>query len=132
MILRLLPLQPFFKGQSVLVIGYDDPVLPTKVMRDFIKAEKCEKNLQIKGAVLDGEELDPVRLSAVADLAIKAGIAFHVIVGLPGTHARFCGGFGSNCQKYCWGVSRHTRKQNAERRGRDECYRNKNVEGRFH
>ncbi len=68
----LVPLQPLFKGQSVLVIGYDDPVLPTKVVRDFIKAEKCEKNLQIKGAVLDGEELDPVRLSSVADLPSKS------------------------------------------------------------
>ena len=68
----LVPLQPLFKGQSVLVIGYDDPVLPTKVIRDFIKAEKCEKNLQIKGAVLDGEELDPSRLSSVADLPSKA------------------------------------------------------------
>ena len=68
----LLPLQPLFKGQSVLVIGYDDPVLPTKVIRDFIKAEKCEKSLQVKGAVLDGEALDPARLSSVADLPSKA------------------------------------------------------------
>ena len=68
----LVPLEPLFKGQSVLVIGYDDPVLPTKVIRDFIKAEKCEKSLQVKGAVLDGEELDPTRLSSVADLPSKA------------------------------------------------------------
>lgn len=68
----LVPLQPLLKGQSVMVIGYDDPVLPTKVVRDFIKAEKCEKNLQIKGAVLDGDELDPARLSSVADLPSKS------------------------------------------------------------
>ena len=68
----LVPLQPLFKGQSAMVIGYDDPVLPTKVIRDFIKAEKCEKNLQIKGAVLDGDELDPARLSSVADLPSKS------------------------------------------------------------
>ena len=68
----LVPLQSLFKGQSVMVIGYDDPVLPTKVIRDFIKAEKCEKNLQIKGAVLDGDELDPARLSSVADLPSKS------------------------------------------------------------
>ena len=71
MILPLVPLQPLFKGQSVLVIGYDDPVLPTKVIRDFIRAEKCEKKLQIKGAVLDGEELDPVRLVVSGRFAVK-------------------------------------------------------------
>ncbi|GJL56917.1 MAG: hypothetical protein NPIRA02_40490 [Nitrospirales bacterium] len=64
----LLPVQGLFSGQLALVIGYDDPVLPAKVVRDFIKAEKCEDKLSIKGGVLDGMALDPARLHAVADL----------------------------------------------------------------
>lgn len=43
------PLQPLLRGQSALVIGFDDPVLPAKVLRDFIKNEKCEEKLQVKG-----------------------------------------------------------------------------------
>ena len=31
----LLPLQPLFKGQSVLVIGYDDPVVASKGSAGF-------------------------------------------------------------------------------------------------
>ena len=90
----LVPLQPFFKGQSVLVIGYDDPVLPTKVIRDFIRAEKCEKKLQVKGAVLDGEELDPIRLSSVADLPSKSELLAMLLSAFQGPIRGFVGALG--------------------------------------
>jgi len=67
----LLPVQGLFSGQLALVIGYDDPVLPAKVVRDFIRNEKCEGKLNVKGGVLDGVALDPARLNAVADLPSK-------------------------------------------------------------
>ena len=90
----LVPLQPLFKGQSVLVIGYDDPVLPTKVIRDFIRAEKCEKKLQLKGAVLDGEALDPVRLSSVADLPSKSELLAMLLSAFQGPIRGFVGALG--------------------------------------
>ncbi|MDX2348697.1 MAG: 50S ribosomal protein L10, partial [Nitrospirota bacterium] len=90
----LVPLQPFFKGQSVLVIGYDDPVLPAKVIRDFIRAEKCEKKLQVKGAVLDGEELDPIRLSSVADLPSKSELLAMLLSAFQGPIRGFVGALG--------------------------------------
>ena len=67
----LLPVKDLFGGQLALVIGYDDPVLPAKIVRDFIKAEKCEEKLRVKGGVLDGVALDPGRLRDVADLPSK-------------------------------------------------------------
>jgi len=90
----LVPLQPLFKGQSALVIGYDDPVLPAKVIRDFIKAEKCEKSLQVKGAVLDGEELDPARLSSVADLPSKSDLLAMLLSAFQGPIRGFVGALG--------------------------------------
>jgi len=90
----LVPLQPLFKGQSALVIGYDDPVLPAKVIRDFIKAEKCEKSLQVKGAVLDGEELDPARLASVADLPSKSDLLAMLLSAFQGPIRGFVGVLG--------------------------------------
>jgi large subunit ribosomal protein L7/L12 len=90
----LRPLEPLFSGQSALVIGYDDPVLPAKVIRDFIKAEKCEKRLQIKGAVLDGDELDPVRLSLVADLPSKPELLAMLLSAFQGPIRGFVGVLG--------------------------------------
>ena len=88
------PLEPLFSGQSALVIGYDDPVLPAKVIRDFIKAEKCEKRLQIKGAVLDGDELDPARLLLVADLPSKPELLAMLLSAFQGPIRGFVGALG--------------------------------------
>ncbi|RMH33052.1 MAG: 50S ribosomal protein L7/L12 [Nitrospirae bacterium] len=64
----LQPLRSLFTGQTAIVIGYDDPVVPAKLLRDFVKAERCEEKVRIKGGVLDGTVLEAQRLAAVADL----------------------------------------------------------------
>lgn len=67
----LLPVKSLFKGQVAVVIGYDDPVLPTKILRDFIKAEKCDEKILWRGGVLEGNALEPAQLIATADLPSK-------------------------------------------------------------
>ena len=67
----LLPVQSLFKGQLALILGYDDPVLPAKVLRDFINNERCQDKMLLKGGVLDGVSLDPQKIRAVADLPSK-------------------------------------------------------------
>ena len=64
----LLPVVSLFKGQVAVVIGYDDPVLPAKILRDFIKREKCDENIVWQGGVIEGKVLDPAQLIATADL----------------------------------------------------------------
>jgi len=36
---QLAPAKPHFKGPLAVMIGYDDPAVATKILRDFIKAE---------------------------------------------------------------------------------------------
>jgi large subunit ribosomal protein L7/L12 len=60
-----------FKGPTGLVIGYDDPVLPTKVLRDFILAEKREEKIKITVGVLEGRVVQPTDLAEVAKLPKK-------------------------------------------------------------
>lgn len=57
-----------FKGPVGVVIGYDDPVLPTKVLREFIAAEKREEKIRITIGVLQGKVVQPSDLEAVANL----------------------------------------------------------------
>jgi len=64
-------LKSLFKGQSAVVIGYDDPVLPTKIFRDFIRDEKCDEKIQWRGGILEGKALEPAQLIATADLPSK-------------------------------------------------------------
>ncbi len=61
----------YLKGPTGLVIGYDDPVLPTKILRDFISAEKREEKIKITVGVLEGKVVQPSELAAVAKLPKK-------------------------------------------------------------
>jgi len=64
-------LKEHLKGPTGVVIGYDDPVLPTKVLRDFIGAEKREEKIRITVGVLEGKIVQPAELAAVAKLPKK-------------------------------------------------------------
>ena len=61
----------YLKGPTGLVIGYDDPVLPAKILQDFILAEKREQKIKITIGVLEGKVVQPVELAAVAKLPKK-------------------------------------------------------------
>jgi len=64
-------LKTHLKGPTGVVIGYDDPVLPTKILKDFIGAEKREEKIRIMLGVLEGKILQPAELAAVAKLPKK-------------------------------------------------------------
>jgi large subunit ribosomal protein L7/L12 len=64
-------LKAHLKGPTGMVIGYDDPVLPTKILRDFIAAEKREDKIRITVGVLEGKLVQPAELAAVAKLPKK-------------------------------------------------------------
>jgi large subunit ribosomal protein L7/L12 len=67
----LASLKGHLKGPTGVVIGYDDPVLPTKVLRDFIAAEKREEKIRITVGLLEGKIVQPAELAAVAKLPKK-------------------------------------------------------------
>jgi large subunit ribosomal protein L7/L12 len=63
--------KPHFKGPLAVLIGYDDPSLPTKILRDFIRAEKREEKMKITVGVLEGKLLQAPQVIAVANLPTK-------------------------------------------------------------
>ena len=67
----LFGVKSYLKGPTGLVIGYDDPVLPAKILRDFIQAEKREQKIKITIGVLEGKVVQPAELAAVAKLPKK-------------------------------------------------------------
>ena len=60
-----------FKGPTGLVIGYDDPVLPAKILRDFIQAEKRSEKMKVTVGVLEGKVVQAADLTAIAQLPKK-------------------------------------------------------------
>ena len=106
----LVPIQALFKGQLAVILGYDDPVLPAKVLRDFIKNERCEEKMRLKGGVLDGASLAPERIAAVADLPSKSELLSMFLSALQGPCSRVCGGAQPDYPRNCCGTSPRFRK----------------------
>ena len=81
---QLAPAKPHFKGPLAMLIGYDDPAVATKILRDFIKAEKRDEKMKITVGVLDGQLLQAEQLLAVASLPSKAVLISMLLSGMQG------------------------------------------------
>ena len=81
---RIVAAKPHFKGPLAVLIGYDDPAVATKILRDFIKAEKREEKMNITVGVLDGNLLQAEQLLAVASLPSKAVLISMLLSAMQG------------------------------------------------
>jgi len=61
-----------FKGPLAVIMGFDDPVMPAKILREFIGAEQRDEKIKITGGVLEGKLLQAPQVAAVASLPTKA------------------------------------------------------------
>lgn len=68
---EIAPLGAHFKGPAAVVLGYDDPVSPAKVLREFVVAEKRDEKLKILLGVLEGKLLQAAQIHDVAKLPKK-------------------------------------------------------------
>ena len=73
-----------FRGPLSVAIGYDDPALPAKVLRDFIAKGKRDKKMRITLGLIEGKILDPARLKAVADLPSRKVLLAQLLAGMLG------------------------------------------------
>jgi large subunit ribosomal protein L7/L12 len=80
----LIEVKPHFKGPLAVMIGYDDPVLPAKILQDFIKGEKRDDKVKIMAGVLDGKLLKPAQLLAVASLPTKTVLLSMLLLTMQG------------------------------------------------
>ncbi len=85
------PVASLFKGQIAVVIGYDDPILPAKLLRDFIRNEKCDERIIWRGGILEGKTLDPAQLIAAAALPSKEVLLSILLSAMQGPLQGFVG-----------------------------------------
>ena len=81
---QLAAAKPHFKGPLAMLIGYDDPAVATKILRDFIKAEKRDEKMKITVGVLDGNLLQAEQILAVASLPSKAVLISMLLSAMQG------------------------------------------------
>lgn len=80
-----------FRGPLSVAIGYDDPALPAKILRDFIAKGKRDKKMRITVGVIEGSLLDAARVKAIADLPSRNALLSMLLAGLQGPLAGLAG-----------------------------------------
>jgi len=65
-------------GPNAFVFGFDDPVVPARILRDFKKKAKTEKPV-VRGFVVDGTFMPAARFDAVSDLPRKDELVARVV-----------------------------------------------------
>jgi len=61
-------MDPYLQGVTSFVIGYDDPVIPAKIITEF---NKKTKKLNLKAAYLEGTVFGPEEAVKLADLPTR-------------------------------------------------------------
>ena len=65
-------LNDLFKGPTALIVGYDDPVTPAKVLFDFVS--KKSESLSVRAAALDGKLLSGAEVETLSKLPNLDGL----------------------------------------------------------
>ena len=79
--LELEGLIPLLEGPTAIAFGYDDPVAPAKIISEFAKTNK---NLEVKGGLLEGKILDPAGVKDLAELPSREVLLSMVVRGMQG------------------------------------------------
>lgn len=62
-------LTDLFEGPCALIMGYEDPISPAKMLQEFI--EKSKGKMDVRGAVLDGAKIDAKGVETLAKMPGK-------------------------------------------------------------
>ena len=60
--------EDILSGPTALLLGYEDPITPAKVLMDFMKDVKDKDSLKVRGAVVNGSRVDAKGVEALAKM----------------------------------------------------------------
>jgi large subunit ribosomal protein L7/L12 len=73
-----------FNGPVSVAIGYDDPTLPAKIIRDFIAKDKRDQKMRITVGMIEGILFTAARVKAIADLPSRTVLLSQLLAGMQG------------------------------------------------
>lgn len=77
-------LDPYLEGTTALAVSETDPVAPAKVISDFIKENKLEKDgkLTVKAGLVEGQVIDAAGVKSLAALPAREVLIAQVLAGM--------------------------------------------------
>ena len=90
-------LDPYLQGVTSFVIGYDDPVTPAKIIKEF---NKKKERLKIKAVYLEGQVLDASEAAKLADLPSRDVLLSQFVGLLQSPLTKLAGTLQASMQKF--------------------------------
>jgi ribosomal protein L10 len=90
-------LDSHLKGVSSFIIGYDDPVIPAKILRDFNKKKEL---LRIKALLLEGKVFSAKDVEAIADLPSREVLLAQLLGVLKAPMSKLVGTMQASLTKF--------------------------------
>ncbi len=73
-----------FRGPVAVTLGFDDPIVPAKVLCDFIAKERRRQRLIMTSAVVEGKFVEAEQLEVLANLPSRVQILSMVLSAMQG------------------------------------------------
>ncbi len=80
-----------FRGSLAITLGYDDPIVPAKVLYDFIAKERRRQRLTMRSAVVEGKIVEAEQLTALANLPSRQQLLGMLLSAMQGPIQGFVG-----------------------------------------
>jgi len=101
-------LEPYLTGPTAIAFGYDDPVAPAKILSEFARKNK---ELEIKGGLLEGKVLDPEGVKALADLPSREVLLSMVLRAMQGPIAGMLNVLQGNIRNFVYALEAVRKKK---------------------
>ena len=102
-------LDPYLEGPTAIAFGYDDPVAPAKILSEFARTNK---DLEIKGGVLEGRVITAEGVKSLASLPSREVLLAKVLGGMQAPLYGFANVLQGNIRNFVY-VLEAVRKQKA-------------------
>ena len=102
-------LDPYLEGPTAIAFGYDDPVAPAKILSEFARTNK---DLEIKGGVLEGRVITAEGVKGLASLPSREVLLAKVLGGMQAPLYGFANVLQGNIRNFVY-VLEAVRKQKA-------------------
>ena len=101
---------PYLAGPSAVALGYDDPVVPAKIISDFAKDHD---KLEIKAGIINREVIGVEGIKSLADLPSREVLVVQVLGGLNAPIAGFVNVLQGNIRNLVYALNAISEKKSA-------------------
>lgn len=92
---------PLLSGPTAFAFGYEDPVAPAKIISEFARKNR---NLEVKGGILEGKVLDPEGVKNLADLPGREILLAMVVRAMQGPLAGMVNVLQGNVRSFVYAL----------------------------